>query len=57
MNKLSELSAFISIYDPDCIGISETWMSEDIPNSLIVDSVYTGFRKDRCSRGDGVCII
>jgi len=29
MNKLSELSAFISTYDPDCIGISETWLSED----------------------------
>jgi hypothetical protein len=58
MNKLSELSAFLSTYDPDCIGITESWLSNDIPNSLIADSCsYSVFRKDRCSRGGGVCVL
>ena len=27
VNKLAELTAFISTYDPDCVGISESWLN------------------------------
>ena len=53
-----DLHAFIGTYDPDCITITETWLNCAIPDSLIVDtSRYCVFRKDRCSRGGGVCLI
>lgn len=57
MNKLPELNAFVSINDPDCVAITETWLNDVTPSSLIVDTYrYSVFRKDRCSRGGGcVC--
>ena len=52
------MAAFISVYDPDCVGITETWLSVDSPDSLIADScLYSVYRKDRCSRGGGVCLL
>ena len=58
MNKLPELNAFVSINDPDCVAITETWLNDVTPSSLIVDTYrYSVFRKDRCSRGGGVCLL
>ena len=58
MNKLVEFGAFISTYDPDCVAITETWLNDIIPSSLFIDTnYYSVFRKDRCSRGGGVCLL
>jgi hypothetical protein len=34
-NKVDELKAHIEIYKPDIIFITETWLSENIPNEAI----------------------
>ncbi len=34
-NKVDELKAHIEIYKPDIIFVTETWLSENIPNEAI----------------------
>jgi hypothetical protein len=43
--------------DSDCVEITETWLNNVIPDSLIVDLVDIVFRKDICTRGRGVRLI
>ena len=60
VNKLDELALYVSEEKPDVIGITETWLHEDILNSEIGFKGYTVFRKDRISnikiRGGGVML-
>ena len=46
-------------YCPDFIAITETWFeSKDMPNSMFVDpNRYWCYRKDRPTRGGGVCLF
>ena len=56
-NKMDELRYLFSVYKPGCVAITETWLSEDIPDDLYLVHNYDFFRKDRCGRvGGGVCI-
>ena len=60
MNKLSELELLIKDENIDVIGISETWLVEDISDSEISFNGYSIFRCDRKDlikkRGGGVLI-
>ncbi len=54
-NKVDELKAHIEIYKPDIIFVTETWLSENIPNEAIHIDDFNVFRKDRIvMRGGGV---
>ena len=41
-NKVDELKAYIEIYKPDIIFVTETWLSENIPNEAIHIDDFTG---------------
>lgn len=57
VNKLSELELLITNEMPDIVGISETWLHENIGDNEINFDGYTLIRKDRNSgvkrRGGG----
>lgn len=56
-NKLDEFRVLISNFSPDCVAVTETWLSESLPNDLLTITNYTLFRSDRLGRiGGGVCI-
>ena len=57
LNKLDELRVLVSSCSPDCIAVTETWLSCFTPDdSLTLDS-YTLFRSDRHGRtGGDVCM-
>lgn len=58
VNKIDELELLVEQYKPDIIGITETWLNDQITDSEISLEGYTIFRKDRKSseksRGGGV---
>ena len=58
VNKLDELVLYLSHEKPDIVGITETWLHDDIFNSEISIEGYALYRKDRNSkvktRGGGV---
>ena len=61
-NKLPELHYFLNELKPDILCITETWLNDNIPDSLITgDSNYAVFRRDRpggtAVQGGGVCIL
>ena len=60
MNKMTALEAYILEYDPDVIGITESWTTEDHLQSELQFEGYTCYRKDRMmcdrSKGDGVLL-
>ena len=42
----------------DIIAISETWLNDSHPNSLLTNAMhYNVYRKDRSNRGGGVCLM
>ncbi|CAF1064320.1 unnamed protein product [Brachionus calyciflorus] len=53
-NKIHLLESEVADEDPDFLLISETWFKETSVANLIG---YTLFRKDRGTRGGGVCIF
>ena len=50
---------FLDYFHPDVIALTETWLCDRIPNSLITCSKYYNiYRHDRLSRhGGGVCLV
>ena len=60
MNKMAALEASILEYDPDVIGITESWTTENHLQSELQLEGYTGYRKYRMmcewSKGGGVLI-
>lgn len=56
MNKFYQVKDFILQENYDIFAISETWLSNEIADNLISIRGYNLFRKDRGSRGGGVCI-
>lgn len=55
VNKLDELKISIQNTNPAVIMITETWLTDRIPDSLIQMPGYLTFRKDRGADGGGVC--
>ena len=54
-NKVDELAAVVSIYDPSVVMITESWLSEDIADDAVqIGNKYNTFRRDRKSPGGGV---
>lgn len=57
VNKLDELKASIQNTNAHVILITETWLTDQIPDSLVAMPDYYLFRKDRGTNGGGVCIF
>ena len=57
-NKFDYLAAVAETYDPDVIGVSETWLQEHVNNAEISLKGYEMYRNDRCNGrlGDGVLL-
>ena len=56
-NKVDELKAHIDNYKSDILFVTETWLTESIPNEAVNISGFNIFRKDRTiARGGGVAI-
>lgn len=52
-----ELSQIITQNNFDIFMVCETWLSNDIPDDLININSYKIYRRDRGSRGGGLCIF
>lgn len=59
LNKLDELFLLVSEYSFDIIAITESWLTEHVPDSLVTLRNYTLFRRDRTSGAGGgiMCYI
>ena len=59
MNKLPEWYHLIYAGGYDVIFVTESWLNNDIPTSLLdPDDCFDVFRRDRkASRGGGVCCL
>jgi hypothetical protein len=59
VNKIDDLRLLTDTNDLHFVFITESWLHEYIPNSLVFDcDKYNVFRKDRSiSRGGGVCTL
>jgi len=56
-NKNLEFWNLIDTYNSDVVIGTESWLSEEINNAEVFRDDYITFRRDRCSRGDGVFIF
>ena len=55
--KFSEFESFVSSYEFDIIGITETWLDTDIDNDkLYLNNYLPPIRRDRTRHGGGVCV-
>lgn len=54
--KIDLLRAWVVLYKPNIITLSETWLNSNIPDTEINLPNYTLYRSDRSSRGGGVAI-
>lgn len=55
-NKIDEFRLLVENSSVDVICVSETWLKETTPNSIINLNGYQIFRADRTTRGGGVAI-
>ena len=55
--KIDELECVVNQNDSDIVCITETWLSDEIPDNAIAMHGFTLFRKDREKRGGGVAIF
>ena len=54
--KLDELLAVLKVYPAEYVCLTETWLNESCPDSLVHLPGYLCFRNDRqYRRGGGVC--
>lgn len=53
--SLDDLGGIAGELDFDLLGITETWLDVDFPSSLIKLQNFNLVRKDRSTRGGGVC--
>lgn len=52
-NKMDECSELLRRQKPDLCVFTESWLSDDIPNSAILIDEYCVFRQDRSDRNGG----
>jgi exonuclease III len=55
--KIDELECVVNQNDSDIVCITETWLSDEIPDNAVAMHGFTLFRKDRETRGGGVAIF
>ena len=55
--KIDELECVVNQNDSDIVCITETWLSDEIPDNAIAMHGFSLFRKDREKRGGGVAIF
>ena len=53
---MSQFQSFVYASDFQIIGLSETWLSDNITDLEILPQAYSLYRKDRESRGGGVML-
>ena len=54
VNKHFELQAIVDIYDPNIIGITETWLNSKISdNEYCIEGYHKPIRQDRVDTKDG----
>ena len=57
LNKFNELQSLVAQHRPSIIGITESWLDDNICDSEIQLSGYNVFQNDCCgSRGRGVLL-
>ena len=56
LKKIDEIKILIHQNSFDILAISETWLSDKIPNELVNIPGFNVYRKDRPSHGGGVLI-
>ena len=57
VNKIDKLFATIITYKTDIVAICETWLTPEIPDSILTFPKFHFHRRDRHRRkGGGVCI-
>ena len=56
IEKIDEIRILIHQNSFDILAISETWLSDKIPNELVNIPGFNVYRKDRPSHGGGVLI-
>ncbi len=54
-NKIPEFQVLLQSNKYGVICVSETWLNDTIPNSLLTENLYSCVRKDRVNRVGGVC--
>jgi len=55
VNKINELEYIVGNKNFDIIALSETWLNDSVPNSLLCcNNQFEIIRKDRKSRGGGI---
>ena len=57
MNKLDELHILTSSHMPDIIAITESWLSEAVPDNAVSLNNYVVFRKDRINKQGGGVVL
>lgn len=57
LNKSDDLESVLTVYDPDVTAVTETWLSDEIPDSVAIPSSHEIYRCDRASKGGGVALI
>ncbi|CAB4032696.1 Hypothetical predicted protein [Paramuricea clavata] len=54
-NKVDELSAVVAINNSSVILVTDSWLSSDIPDSIInIGNTYNSYRLDRHTPGGGI---
>ena len=56
--KVDYFRNYVSVYEPSVIGVTESWLSRDVPSSLFCPTNYNIYRKDRLyAKGGGSLIL
>ena len=56
-SKIDKLECVVNQNDSDIVCVTETWLSNEIPDNAIAMNGFTLFRKDSEKRGRGVAIF
>ena len=57
VSKIHDLNNYLSIYKPEVIALTETWLDDRIPTSFFCPQNYVAYRKDRQNKKGGGCVV
>ncbi len=56
-NRVDELAAVVSVYDPSVVMMTESWLNDDIADALVkIGNKYNIFLRDRRFPRGGVIV-